>query len=114
MTIQFCRSCQSNNVNTRVEWRPNPDKPGKNKQFDIDKNEWHTCPFWKPDPNYKKKQMANIPPDVKEAFTKIEDELKVNDLEKLIKIVESTDEKVNAILVFLQNKMGWEKASDTK
>jgi hypothetical protein len=45
----FCKTCQQNGVNTRVEWRPNPDKPGKNKPFDIDKNEWHSpCPFWKP------------------------------------------------------------------
>jgi hypothetical protein len=80
MTIQFCKSCQQNNVNTRVEWRPNPDKPGKKKQFDIDKNEWHTCPYWKPDPNYKSKQgfKANVPDDVKQEFAKIEQEVKQN------------------------------------
>ena len=49
MTIQFCNSCKKNNVNTRVEWRAHPS--GKNKPFDIDKNEWHSpCPYWKPTP----------------------------------------------------------------
>ena len=53
----FCKSCQANNVDTRIEWRPNPDKPGKKKQFDIDKQEWHNCKYWKPDPNYRKPKL---------------------------------------------------------
>jgi hypothetical protein len=77
MTIQFCKSCQANNVNTRVEWRPNPDKPGKKKQFDIDKNGWHNCKYWKPDPNYRAK--PKVPDDVKQEFAKIEQEVAKNE-----------------------------------
>ena len=46
MSNQFCKLCKENGVNTRVEWRPNPNKPGKNKPFDVDKQEWHKCPFY--------------------------------------------------------------------
>ena len=115
--VSFCKSCQQNNVNTRIEWRPNPDKPGKNKPFDIDKNEWHNCPYWKPDPNYKKK--LEIPPDVKAEFDKIEREanqgnLTATDVADIKRTLIKIEEQTEAILTFLQNKMGWEKASEVK
>lgn len=61
----FCKSCLANNVNTRTEWRINPE--GKNRPFDIDKNEWHKCPYWKPDPNYRRKQ-GEFPPELQKEF----------------------------------------------
>jgi len=54
MANTFCSSCKSNGVQTRVEWRPNPDKPGKNKPFDVDKQEWHVCPYYKPKQEFAK------------------------------------------------------------
>jgi len=54
MANVFCSSCKSNGIQTRVEWRPNPDKPGKNKPFDVDKQEWHVCPYYKPKQEFAK------------------------------------------------------------
>ena len=114
MTIQFCKTCQKNNVNTRVEWRPHPS--GKNKPFDIDKNEWHSpCPYWKPDPNYK----AKLKPEDQAVFDKIESELSsgtltstdITDIKKtLIKIEEIT----SACLKLLQKIAGFDQASNLK
>ena len=76
---QFCKSCQTNGVNTRVEWQvvgTKPDGSPKKGMFDIDKQEMHKCPYWKPDPNYKKK----VPPEIKEEFEKIERDLKTEEL----------------------------------
>jgi hypothetical protein len=47
----FCPSCKDNNVYVRVEWRQvgtKPDGSPKKRPFEVDKNDWHNCPYWKP------------------------------------------------------------------
>jgi hypothetical protein len=130
MTIQFCKSCQSNNVNTRVEWRTDrPGKEGKKQMFDIDKNVWHSpCPYWKPDPNYKPKSgyRANVPDDVKQEFAKIEQEvaknetkdysnadimLAVNNLQLSVSTIEAAIRQLTKDVGEALAKMSFEKAS---
>jgi hypothetical protein len=125
----FCKSCQQNGVNTRVEWMPNPDKPGKKKQFDIDKNEWHICPYWKPDPNYRAK--PKVPDDVKQEFAKIEQEVKqnsanekqytindlmmaVNNLQLSVSTIEAAIRQFTKDVGEALAKMSFEKASGLK
>jgi len=100
----FCNTCQKNGVNTRVEWRENPQYPGKNKPFDIDKGEWHKCPYYK---FVAKQELAEV-------SRHIDDEIKSKPVSNIATSIENLSDQINKMETNLLTELKIELAKQGK
>ena len=94
-----------------IEWREIEN--GKKRPFEVDTQQMHKCPYYKP--------KFATPPDVKQVFDKIEKEVRqapkdpvTAKLEEIIELQNKALEKLEGIFAAVVAEFGYKKASNIK
>jgi hypothetical protein len=57
MAYSFCKACQENSKDVRVEWRVSK-KTGGKYMWEVDANQLHKCPYYKKKENWPGQEQA--------------------------------------------------------